>query len=240
MKKAELYYREANDLWPPETDPNRKVVSLSQFGKALGNSGNHEGAVAAIQAAEKLVDATLSPETRCVFERCHAQIWYMARDIERSVSLSVKALEIAKEYDLKEQIAANAHNIGDDYVQLGDYRKAFSYLRMSQEVAQEIGYDIVVNLNNIFLAFIDALKFGSNDGLTQLEHALTIANERNTVWEQVQVHYFLGRIHFERRQYAKAREHLELVVRIGRAADNKIYDAPASDLLEQLAEVSPR
>ncbi|MCK9461961.1 MAG: protein kinase [Proteobacteria bacterium] len=237
MKKAELYYREATDLWPPEADPNRKVVSLSQLAKALGNSGNHEGAIAAIQAAERLVNPGLAPETRCIFERCQAQVWYMARDIERSIMISQKALEIAKEYDLKEQIAANAHNIGDDYVQLGDYRKAFSYLRMSQEVAQEIGYDIVVNLNNIFLAFIDALKFGSNDGLTQLEHALTVANERNTVWEQVQVHYFLGRIHFERKKYDLAKEHLDLSVRIGRAADNRIYDAPASDLLEQIAEL---
>jgi tetratricopeptide (TPR) repeat protein len=238
MKKAEVFYREATDLWPPEADPNRKVISLSQLAKALGNSGNHEGALAAIQAAEKLLNPGLAPEARCVFERCHAQVWYMARDIERSTALSTKALEIAKEYDLKEQIAANAHNIGDDYVALGDFRKAFSYLRMSQEVAQEIGYDLVVNLNNIFLAFIDALKFGSNDGLAQLEHALTLANERNTVWEQVQVHYFLGRIHFERKRYDKAREHLEQSVRIGRAADNRIYDAPASDLLEQIAELA--
>jgi eukaryotic-like serine/threonine-protein kinase len=237
MKKAEIYYREANELWPAETDPNRKVMSLSQLAKALGNSGNHEGALAAIREAERLMDPGLAPETRCIFERCHAQIWYMVRDTERSVALSIKALEIAREYDLKEQIAANAHNIGDSYVLIGDYRKAFSYLRMSQEVAQEISHDLVINLNNIFLAFIDALKFGSNDGLSQLERALTLANQRNTVWEQVQVHYFLGRIHFERKQYAKAKEHLELSVRIGRAADNKIYDAPASDLLEQVAEV---
>ena len=66
--------------------------------------------------------------------------------------------------------------------------------------------------------------------------ALARAMERNTVWEQVQVHYFLGRIHFERSQYDVARSHLEQTIRIGRAADNRVYDAPAADLLAQMAD----
>jgi len=237
MKKGAPFYREAIDLCKITGDKDLQVMCTSQLAKAQANSGDPAAALREISAAESLLDADLSPETRCVFERSRAQVYYMRRDMEKSAAFSQRALEIAKEYDLKEQIAANAHNIGDDYVALGDYRKAFSYLRMSQEVAEEIGYEIVVNLNRIFLAFIDALKFGSNEGLAQLEEALAQANERNTVWEQVQVHYFLGRIHFERKSYDQATSHLEQAIRIGRAADNKIYDAQAVDLLEQIKEV---
>ncbi len=237
IKKVIPYLVEAIDLWPDDGDINLKITCMSQLAKALGNSGEHEAALATIKEAESLIEPTMSPETRCVFERAHAQIYYMLREIERSAALSLRALDIAKEYDIKEQIAANAHNLGDDYVALGDYRKAFSYLKMSQELAEGIGYDIVINLNKIFLSFIDALKFDSSEGLSDLEQALIKANERNTVWEQIQVHHFLGRIHFERKKYDLAKTHLEQTVRIGRAADNMIYDAQANDVLEQIAEI---
>jgi serine/threonine protein kinase/predicted ATPase len=236
VKKAVPYYRETIELCKIIGDKNLQVMSTSQLAKSLANAGDPEAALNAISAAESLIDADINPETKCVFERSRAQVYYMRREIERSVSYSQRSLEIAKEYDLKEQIVANAHNLGDDFVALGDYRKAFSYLRMSNEIAEEIGYEIVINLNRIFLAFIDALKFGSNEGLAQLEEALTEANERNTIWEQVQVHYFLGRIHFERKNYDRAMSHLEQSIRIGRAADNKIYDAQAVDLIEQIKE----
>ena len=237
IKKAIPYLVDAITLWPDEGDINLKITTMSQLAKALANSGDPEAALAAIKDAQKLIAPTMSPETRCIFERAHAQVFYMLREIEPSVALSLRALDIAKEYDLKEQIAANAHNLGDDYVALGDYRKAFSYLKMSQEISEEIGYDIVINLNKIFLSFIDALKFGSSEGLADLEQALITANERNTVWEQIQVHHFLGRIHFEHKKYDLAKTHLEQSVRIGRAADNKIYDAQATDVLEQIAEI---
>jgi tetratricopeptide (TPR) repeat protein/tRNA A-37 threonylcarbamoyl transferase component Bud32 len=237
MKKAAPFYREAIELCRVTGDGDLQIACMSQLGKAEANSGEVERAVATISEAERLITPEVSPETRCTFERSRAQVYYMSRDIEKSVAYSVRALEIAREYNLKDQIAANAHNLGDDFVLLGDYRKAFSYLRMSQEVAEEIGFDLVVNLNKIFLAFVDALKFASHDGLAQLEAALEQANERNTVWEQVQVHYFLGRIHFERKQYPKAREHLEQSLRIGRAAENRIYESQAVDLLEQLDEL---
>ncbi|MDD5306651.1 MAG: protein kinase [Deltaproteobacteria bacterium] len=236
LKKALPFLREAVLLCGAAGNRNLQITCMSQIAKAEANSGELETALATIGEAEKLVVEATDPGTRCEFERCHAQVHYMRRDLEKSVAHSMKALEIAKEYGLRDQIAANAHNIGDDHVAMGDYKKAFTYLRFSQEVAEEIGSDILINLNNIFLAFIDALKFGSNEGLSQLEKALSLANERNTVWDQIQVHYFLGRIHFERKQYAEARTHLEHSIRIGRAADNKIYDAQAVDLLEQIDE----
>jgi tetratricopeptide (TPR) repeat protein len=237
MKKAIPYYVEAIDLWPDDGDINLKLICMSQLAKVRANSGEHEAALKTIKEAESLIKPTMSPETRCVFERAHAQVYYMLREFERAATLSLRALDIAREYDLTEQIAANAHNLGDDYVALGDYRKAFSYLKMSQELAENIGYDIVINLNKIFLSFIDALKFDSIEGLSDLEQALVKANERNTVWEQIQVHYFIGRIHFEHKHYDMAKTHMEQSVRIGRDADNKIYDAQANDVLEQIAEI---
>lgn len=239
MKKAIPFYEEAIDIWPPDTDLDLKVNTISQLAKAQANAGVPDLGLRTIAEAESMLTPDLHPDTRCTFDRSRAQVHYMLKDVEKSIFYSQKALDLAKEYDIKEQIAVNAHNIGDDWVLLGDYRKAFSYLRMSQEAAEEIGFELVVNLNTIFLSFIDALKFDSNEGLQQLEEALVKANERNTVWEQVQVHYFLGRIYFERKKFDTAREHLEQSLRIGRAADNKIYEAQVADLLEQVDEMSP-
>ncbi len=237
MKKAAPYYREALDLSSGTGEADLFITSSAQLAKALAMSEADEQALEILTKAGEVLEDTENPNTRCEFEFAHSYVYYMLRDMDQAVHYNLRALEIAKEYDIKDMIGRNAHNIGDVYLGLGDYRKAFTYLRMSLEVAEEAGLDLLVNLNNIFLAFIDALKFGSNEGLVKLEKALTIANERNTIWEQVQVHYFLGRIHFERRQYAQAKSHLEQTIRIGRAADNKVYDAPAMDLLAQIKEI---
>jgi tetratricopeptide (TPR) repeat protein len=237
MKKAAPYYREALTLSSASSNPDLLIMSSAQLAKAEAMSDEPEKGLETLKNAERMVDHTTHPATRCDFELSYSYVYYMMRDMEQALHYNLRALEIAKEYDIRDQIARNAHNIGDVYLGLGDYRKAFTYLRMSDEMAEEIGHELLGNLNNIFLAFIDALKFESNEGLTKLEKALARAMERNTVWEQVQVHYFLGRIHFERNQYDVARSHLEQTIRIGRAADNRVYDAPATDLLTQIKEI---
>jgi eukaryotic-like serine/threonine-protein kinase len=236
MKKAGLYYKEAIELSSPDTEANFMISCIANLAKAEANSGMGEQSLVTIERAHDLVDHKTEPQIRCEYEQARAQVFYMLRNIDKSISHNMKSLDIAKEYDLKDVVAKDAHNIGDAYLELGDYRKAYTFLRLSMEVSEEIGHELLINLNRIFLAFIDALKFGSNEGIARLEKALERANESNTVWEQLQVHFFLGKIHFEKKQYKPAKEHLEHSRRIGRAANNKIYDTQAIDLLAQINE----
>ncbi|MCP4603556.1 MAG: protein kinase [Proteobacteria bacterium] len=237
MKKAAPYYREAIELSAEFSEPDLFITSSARLARAIGMSEDANQALEIMAVAEKKIDDTMNPNTICEFESAYFDIHYMLRDTDQALHYNLKAMEIAKEYDLKDMLARLSHNAGDVYLGLGDYPKAFTYLRMSLEVSKDIGRDLYVSINNIFLAFIDALKFESNEGLAKLEMALAIANERNTVWEQIQIHYFLGRIHFERKQHSLAKTHLKQTIRIGRAADNKIYDSPAEDLLAQIVEL---
>jgi len=237
MKKSEPFYREAIELGESCAEPSFLVQSIAQLAKAQSMSADAESAQKTIERAIHLLSNDLDPFARSEFEQARGQIYYMLRDTEKSIHYQQRSLEVAKEYNLRDLEAKCAHNLGDTYLGLGDFRRAFTYLRMSLDVATEIGHEMLINLNNIFLSFIDALKFGSNDGLMKLEKALALANARNTVWEQVQVHYFLGRIHFERKQLDLAKSHLEQTLRIGRAAENRIYDAQSVDLLAQIAEL---
>jgi serine/threonine protein kinase/predicted ATPase len=238
LKKAAPYYRESIEIikTAAPVQPNLLVSSMAQLAKAE-TVHEHEAAQSTIAEAEKFLSAVTNPTTRCEFEQAKGWYYNMTGDIERAITHHSRSLDIAREYDLKDLVAKDAHNIGDAYLALGDYRKAYTFLRMSQEVAEAIEHEMLINLNTIFLSFIDALKFGSNEGLSALKKALEVASERNTVWEQLQVHYFLGRIYFERDEFLDARKHLEQSIRIGRAADNKIYDAQAVDLLEQICEL---
>ncbi|MDJ0764804.1 MAG: protein kinase [Myxococcota bacterium] len=236
MKKSGSYYQETIDIYEDTDRPDLLLTSYVRLARAQALSNEPEQALTTLEKAETLFDAETHPLAHIEFEYAMSNVYYMLRDMERSIFHCLRAVEIGKEYDLKDMVARNAHNAGDAYLGLGDYRKAFTYLRMSLEMARGLGDDVLINLNNIFLAFIDALKFGSNEGLAQLEKALDVANERNTVWEQIQVHFFLGRIHFERKHSDLAKSHLEQSIRIGQAADNKIYEAPAMDLLDQIRE----
>jgi serine/threonine protein kinase/predicted ATPase len=236
MKKAAPYYREVIELYSGLGKPDLLLSSYAGLARSEAMSDEPEQALKTVEKAEKLVNEKTSPNIRCHLENAHSEAYYIMRDMEKSLYYLMRGLEISREYNIKEWIARNAHNIGDAYLWLGDYRKAFTYFRLSQDIAEETRHDMLVRLNSIFLSYIDALKFGSEKGLTEMENALMIANECNSVWEQIQVHYFLGSIYFERKKLDKAETHIEQSLRIGRAADNKVYETPAMDLLEQIRE----
>jgi uncharacterized protein HemY len=105
-------------------------------------------------------------------------------------------------------------------VHRGDFRKDFSYLRQSHELAVETGDDVLTTRNEICLNFIDALKFGSNEGLDRLRGALNDAQERHDVREQIMIHEFLGRVFSDRRQKEPARTHLESALTLATESEN--------------------
>jgi serine/threonine protein kinase/tetratricopeptide (TPR) repeat protein len=236
MKNAIHYYREATSLSSETADRSYVVSIMSSWAIAEAVSGNLEDADAIMKYSEALIDDETSPVSRCKYDGALGTYYYMAGEKEKSLSHQSKVIEIGKEYGLKDIIAKHAHTLGDTYLLLGDYRKAYTFLRTSLEISEELGYDILINLNQIYLAFIDAMKFGSDDGLQKLKNSLDLANKRDNIWEQLQVHYFLGKIYFEQKQYDHAVSHLRQAVRIGRTANNIRYEAKTMDLLEQIKE----
>ena len=58
--------------------------------------------------------------------RLESQIHYHARDPEACARAAGQAMEIAREANLHYETALNAHNMGEAFLRLGDYRRAFA------------------------------------------------------------------------------------------------------------------
>jgi tetratricopeptide (TPR) repeat protein len=234
MKAASRYYGEAVELSSERADPDFLITCASQLAKSEANAGECDRAQATLAQAGMLLDDASNPMTLCEYEQSKGQMYKMMGDFERATACTLKSLETARTYDLQEIIARDAHTIGERAVEQGDYRKAFTYLTMSQEVAREMRYDALTNINNVLLAFIDSSKSESTSVVEQIEQAFEAANKRGTVWEQLHILYYLGRAHMNSKNYTSAKECLEKLIGFGGVVENRVYDAQAAELLSQI------
>jgi len=231
---AQRFYLRASVLAERLGEVDLFVRCLSQVGKTYGNNKEIDKAFEVLRIAEAHLTDDISAETACNLERCIAQVHYVSGNIDTSIERSKRALAIASEGGLKLQVCSNAHNIGDDYLQLGDFAKAKHYLELSQGVAKEVDCKLVITINEMFLAALEELIGTPGPGHEQLHLILNEAREHENVWELVQVLYFLGLIHSSRGELVEAERQVRECLEIGERSHNRIYEARANELLEKI------
>ncbi|MFO0681807.1 MAG: protein kinase [Sandaracinus sp.] len=187
-------------------------------------AGQFEQGLARIESARQLLARHPDRYTECEIEKMEALVHFFALDYAQAIEAASRGLELAKEYGFPYEQAVNAHNIGEGYVRLGDYKRAFASLRYSYEVARDHGIVHLQVANMRVLGFIDAMRFGSEEGRQHVVDAIRHAEQRRHVWELVQGRYLLAMIDQQRGNVDEARAGLREALRL---ATEHGYDAYA-------------
>ena len=153
---------------------------------------DHESAMQTLGQVKRMAEKHADALTDAQVLRLESQIHYHARDPEASARAAAQAMEIAREANLHYETALNAHNMGEAFLRLGDYRRAFAALRSSYETSSEHGYTRLQMSNMRFLGFIDATRFNSIEGRARLIQAIEYAIEHDYVWDVIQGRYLLA------------------------------------------------
>jgi predicted ATPase/tRNA A-37 threonylcarbamoyl transferase component Bud32 len=233
-KQATEYLEAALELARSEGDKRRETDYLRELGLCWAARGQKEAATECIEASARIAAELGDHLLKCEALKFRGLICYMVRDDEGALDAFTQALEMAKEFGFSYEIAANSHNVGDIQIRTGDYRAAFTALKLSHAVSRQHGFTKLETLNMMLLGFIDAVTFGSAEGLSRIERALEFAQDHGYTWDAIQATYFLGKACLELGDHARAREALREAIRMGRATDSRLYVEDCQRLLDSL------
>ncbi len=236
MKQAGPRFKEAIELAQDDTemDKNQLITCMAQLAKVEAASSELEQAVKTLAEAESLLDDNSDLLARCEIEQSKGRAFFMAGNFEKSLESQLRLLDIAKEYGLKDFLADTTYLLGELYLENGDMAKAFAYLTMSRDTADEIGMKQLKSLNNLLLQYIDAVELLGTDQVGDLEKLLLDALERDAVWEQLHLLYYLSKIYMEKGQRSMAQEHLTHLIKLGAKVNNRLYHNKAEELLKEI------
>lgn len=237
--RAQGVLEEAVALVIRDGDSRPLGTALLALSRCQGSAGETETAQQTLERARGVAERLGDPVLRTDALKTSSLIWYHARDFERAASESERALEMAREFNLPYEIAVNAHNAGDAWMRLGDYRKAFTNLRTSQDVALEHGFDKLLNVNDTVLAFVDAVGFGSEEARGRIEATLAYADAHGYKWDALHARFLLGVLSRERGEIEQARTQLREALALAQELDNHLYVEDCQRMLREMTSVPP-
>lgn len=191
-----------------EGDVDAQIRCLVHIALAHAQAGERDASLGRIASARELLQQKPDRTVEC--ELCTVECFAhnLAGDVPRGIDAATRGLELARDYGLAYHASIHAHNLGDSYVRLGDYKRAFPQLRYSYEIAREHGIEHILTANLRVLGFIDAMRFGTTEGRTHVVSAMEYAMRKGDHWELVQSRLMLAAIDQQQGRFQGAIEHL--------------------------------
>ncbi|MEM9187833.1 MAG: protein kinase [Myxococcota bacterium] len=216
-----------------------QIRCLIPLSLAYAATGERRTSLETLEEARRLAGIAPDRYTDCELLKNEAIIHYYSRAYPEAVDASARALELAKEYGFFYEASVNAHNLGEAYLRLGDYKRAFAQLRYSYELAREHGFVKVEYINLRVLGFIDAVRFRSEQGRRRIIEALEHAEENNYVWDLVQSRYLLAIADSVLGNVEEARGGLRETMRLAAEHGDTRYHDDAQEALRALEAGQP-
>ncbi|MDD9967935.1 MAG: protein kinase [Myxococcales bacterium] len=235
FERAVGFLREALQL-ANDLDDESRLKCLLPLSLTYARMGDHDAALRTLTEIKDLGTSAESPSVACQLWRLEAQIYYHAREQEASARAAAKAVEVAREAGMPYEAALNANHMGEAYLRLGDHRRAFAALRHSFEVASERGYERLQMSNLRALGYIDATRFGSDEGRSRVAKAVAYAEAHDYVWDIIQGKYFMAVIEQARGEVQSARLLIRQVLDLAAQHGHRKYTEDAEEALRNIDE----
>jgi serine/threonine protein kinase/tetratricopeptide (TPR) repeat protein len=234
FEKAVGSLKEALELARSANNRLAEIGCLMPLALTYARMADHASAMQTLEQVQQLSHAQNEPLIDAQILRLESQIHYHARDPEAVAKAAAKAMEIAREASLFYESALNAHNMGEAFLRLGDYRRAFAALRNSYEIASEHGYMRLQMSNMRILGFIDATRFNSVEGRARLIQAIDYATEHEYVWDIIQGKYLLAIVDQARGETESAGVALREVLNLAVQHGHRKYTEDSEQALREL------
>lgn len=158
---------------------------------------------------------------------CH----FMMRKYELALEAFGTALTFAHQQNMKRELAILHHLMATCCLEQKNYRQAFDHLRESIEISTIIQFKSLKDRTQIGLWFIDAVKFGNQTALAQLEARDTDSLD---VESRIVTGYVLGNIYLSLNRPDDARTSLQSAKALIREYHNEFYKNQINTLLSTI------
>jgi len=228
------FLEEALKLSKMTGDLKAQHAYTRQIGIVMAALNKADAAKKYIDEAEKQAQNLNDRMLACELMKTKALVHFMLREWQEALEFAQHALELAKEYNFPYEIAVNSHNIGDIHIRQKNFKKAFTALQFSYEISREYSFKKLEVINMVLLGYIDAVRFGSSDGIEKIKAGIKYAFEKQYSWDAVQGKYFLGLAYYELKEYDEAIEALKDAIRLGRTTGNLLYVEDSEKILKEI------
>ncbi len=210
-------------------DQHRRLVSIAH---SFAGSGDHAQALAAIQQAS-LVAGAEDPVLACERTKVHALILAFRRDWAGCAEAAEQAAEQGRAAGIGHELAVNLHNRGESLLRMEDHARAYVAFQESLAASTQMGSDRLVNINRMFIAYLDGLK-GSPSAAEALEERITLAEQRRWTWDALSGRFWLGRLLVHQGDRAGAKRELDRASAMAEASQNGMAIEDCRSELERL------
>ncbi|MBK8253889.1 MAG: protein kinase [Polyangiaceae bacterium] len=197
-----------------------------------GVMGQYERALTVLDRADALADPH-DLASACNRAKMRALVYLYCRDNRAGIEASLNAVQLARNANLRYDIAATLHNLGEAARRIGDLPRAYAALSESLEVARAAGNERLVSLNRIHLAFLDGVSgvAGAEDLLRDL---VRYSNAHGYWTDALEGRYLLGMLLLHRGSKEDAVRELQEVQGLAAAKGNRLI---LEDAREALAKI---
>ncbi|MEZ4307404.1 MAG: hypothetical protein R3F14_05080 [Polyangiaceae bacterium] len=210
-------------------DDERVLVAMAF---ARGVMGQVEPALRAIDRADALGDPQ-DLMSACGRAKMRALIYLYCRDFRAGIEASLSAVQLARAANLRYDLAATLHNLGEAARRIGDLPRAYAALSESLEVARNAANERLVSLNRIHIAYLDGVSgvAGADDLLRDL---VRYASAHNYWTDALEGRLLLGLLLVHRGARDEADRELNEVLALAESKGNRLIAEDAREALAKL------
>lgn len=238
-EKAVGEIREALQLARESGEIETEIRCYTQLALTYCEMQDHNSAMDTLSQAISRIEGIFDPALSCQIYQLEFQINHFVSNEHAAIRAANMALEVAKDASLIYECALNAYRIGNAYIHLKDYARAFSSLRYSHELAIEHGFTRLQMLNLMLLGFIDALRFQSREGLGRLFQAIDYARSQNDVLDVIRGQLLLAIIAQEGARADDAVDTLREALKLAMKHGSRQYIGYVEQALQRLNAEQP-
>jgi len=173
------------------TDVRERLEMLLILAPAVVAVGGAEALTRGLEClsrAEELVSASgEDPVSRVHCAKARVLCFGHAGEHAKAVEAAETAVDLSRRAGLRYEECAQLHNVGDQYLHLGESERARAALSASQEIARDIGAEHLRLFNEALLVYLDA-------NVSRLEEIAEVFRTANQACYERDTRYWLGRL----------------------------------------------
>jgi tetratricopeptide (TPR) repeat protein len=210
-------------------EEHKIMLNLAQAHAAIGDK---RSALTYLDRAGHLVshDSTAA----CERQKAAVLVLYFSRDWPAARDACEKAIDLSREAGLTYEVAANLHNLGDIFVRLNDFARAFGAIQQSLALCEESGFERLASHNRMFLAFLDAVA-GEPEAMARLMNGIRYAEGNDFTWDLIGGRLLLAQILQRRGELDAARLEFQKLRELARKAGNRLVLDDCDEALRKMA-----
>jgi tetratricopeptide (TPR) repeat protein len=197
-------------------DEHKTLIGLAE---ARAAAGDRDGALTCLARAEGLLPA--DAPSACERQRTRVLIEYFSADLRAAGTACELATDVARQLGLGYEVAENLQTLGEIFIRLDDFPRAYGALKQALVLAEEGGHDRLGVRCRTALAFLDAVA-ADRDADKVLKEGIAYAESNDFTWDRLTGLWLLALLYVRRGALDAARNEYERLLQLATEAGNEL------------------